>query len=102
MAGTTKRRINMLKAQMFIQGDSIFEEGGCFEVAAFKTLSTRVFKGQQRQFLRQALPTDRRQKIHFLEFADIRFTTAEWRNTATAHDLAVLLDNPVGMARLAV
>jgi hypothetical protein len=31
VAGATKRRINMLKAQMFIQANGFFEEGGCFE-----------------------------------------------------------------------
>src|SRR5690606_1180563 len=102
MAGTAQRRINMLKAEMFIQANGLFEEGGCFEVTTFKTLSVGMFKGDQRQFLRQPLSTHGGQEIHFLQLADIRLAAAQWRNAASAHDLSVLLDNPVGMAWLAI
>ena len=37
----------MRKAQMFIQANGLFEEGGCFQVTAFKTLKTRMFKGDK-------------------------------------------------------
>src|SRR5690606_22956489 len=92
----------MLKAQMFIQADGLFEEGGCFEVTACKSLIAGIVECDQRQSLRQALSANRWQEIHFLQLADIRLAAAERSNAAAAHHLAILLNNPVGVARLAV
>lgn len=61
-----------------------------------------MFKGDQRQLFRQALSAYRWQEIHFLKFTDIRLAAKQWGNAAAAHDLAVLFNDPVGMARLAV
>ena len=87
---------------MFIQADGLFEEGGRFKVAAGKTLLARVVQRHQRQLFCQSLSACRWQEIHFLQFADIRLAAAEGRHAAAAHDLTVLLDDPVGMTRLAV
>lgn len=92
----------MFKAQVLVQPNRVFEESGGFEIAALETLRASVIEGNLCQLFRQALSTHGGQEVHFLQFTDVRLATAKWRNSASADNVTVLLDNPVGMAWLAI
>jgi len=61
-----------------------------------------VIQRGERQLFRHPFAAYGGQEVHLLQFTDIRFAALERGDAAAAHHLAILLNHPVGVTRLAV